>query len=63
MNICRETISKHLLQMRDVNLFVRVPRLPLPRLMMSYLLYDVKLHNEKGNVMSDVTKEVEGTTM
>ena len=43
MNICRETIRKHLLQMSDMNLFVRVPRLPLPRLMTSYLLYDVKL--------------------
>ena len=42
---------------------VRVPRFPLPRLMTSYLLYDVKLHNEKNNVMSDVTKEGEGTTM
>ena len=63
MNICRETIRKHLLQISQVNLFVRVPRLPLPRLMTSYLLYDVKLHNEKNNVMSDVTKKGEGTTM
>ena len=41
MNICRETIRKHLLQMSDVNLFCRVPQLPLPQLMTSYLLYDV----------------------
>ena len=45
-NICRETIRKHLLQMSDVNLFVRVPLLPLPRLMTSYLLYDVTLEEE-----------------
>ena len=44
MNICRETIRKHLLQMSQVNLFVRVPR--LPRLMTSYLLYDVTLDHE-----------------
>ena len=46
MNICRETIRKHMLQMSQVNLFVRVPRLPLPRLMTSYLLYDVTLDHE-----------------
>ena len=50
MNICRETIRKHLLQMSDVNLFDRVPQLPLPRRMMSYLLYDVTLDlEEKDN--------------
>ena len=47
MNICRETIRKHLLQMSNVNLFVRVPRLPLPQLMTSYLLYDVTLNEEE----------------
>ena len=49
MNICRKTIRKHMLQMSDVNLFVRVPRLPLPRLMTSYLLYDVTLDYEEDN--------------
>ena len=49
MNICRESIRKHMLQMSDVNLFVRVPRLPLPRLLMSYLLYDVTLDFEEEN--------------
>ena len=47
MNICRETIRKHLLQMNDVNLFIRVPRLPLPKLIMSNLLYDVTLDQEE----------------
>ena len=46
MNICRETIRKHLLQMSSINLFIRVPRLPLPRLMTSYLLYNVTLDYE-----------------
>ena len=49
MNICRETIRKHLLQMSYVNLFFQVPRLPLPRLMTSYLLYDVTLDFEEEN--------------
>ena len=49
MNICRESIRKHMLQMSDVSLFVRVPRLPLPRLMTSYLLYDVTLDFEEEN--------------
>ena len=38
-HICRDSIRKHLLQIGDVNLFVRVPQLPLPERMMSYLLY------------------------
>ena len=42
-NICREAIRKHLLEVSNVNLFVRVPQLPLPRLMTSYLLYNVTL--------------------
>ena len=52
-NICRETIRKHLLQMSDVNLFISVPRLPFPRLMTSYLLYDVTLDDEEENNESD----------
>ena len=46
-NICRETNRKHLLQMNDVNLFVRVPQLGLPHLMTSYLLHDVTLDDEE----------------
>ena len=52
-NICRETIRKHLLQMSQVNLFVRVPRLPLPQLMTSYLLYDVTLDDEEKDSQSN----------
>ena len=43
MHICREIIRKHLLAVSNVNLFVRVPQLPLPRAMTSYLLHDVSL--------------------
>ena len=46
-NICREATRNHLLSIDDVNLFVRVPQLPLPQLMMSFLLYDVTLDKEE----------------
>ena len=39
-NICREMIREHLLQMSNVNLFVRVPKLGLPRALVAYLLYN-----------------------
>ena len=49
MNICRTSIRNHLMQLSDVNLFFTVPRLPLPHLMTSYLLYDVTLDDgEEG---------------
>ena len=49
MNICRESIRKHLLQMSDVNLVHKVLRLPLPHLMTSYLLYDVTVEPEEAS--------------
>ena len=42
-SICREAIRNHLLQMSNVNLFVRVPRLGLPSILTDYLLYDQTL--------------------
>ena len=39
MNICRDKIRKHLLQMGRVNLFIRVPQLGLPPLFTDCLLY------------------------
>ena len=41
-HLCREAIRKHLLQMSNVNLFVRVPLLGLPSLLTEYLLYNVE---------------------
>ena len=41
-HLCRETIRKHLLRINQVNLFVRVPRLGLPKSLTEYLLYDVR---------------------
>ena len=46
-NISRESIRKHLLQLSDVNLFARIPKLELPQLMTSYLLYDVSLDHDE----------------
>ena len=46
MNICRETIRKHLLQMSRMNLIYKIHRLGLPNLMASYLLYDVTLDED-----------------
>ena len=43
MNICRTSVRTHLLVASRVNLFVRVPRLGLTKLLQSFLLYDVKL--------------------
>ena len=45
-SICRETIRKHLLQMSQVNLFYRVPRLGLPAALRKYLLYNVSINND-----------------
>ena len=44
MNICRESIAEHLLKLDwHTHLFVRVPRLPLPKALQSYLLYNLTL--------------------
>ena len=50
-HICRDSIRKYLLQMSDVNLFVRVPKLPLPERMMSYLLYGQTLELDQWNMI------------
>ena len=43
-HLCRQAIRKHLLKLDpQENLFVRVPRLPLPKAVQSYLLYDQTL--------------------
>ena len=43
LHLCREAIREHLLQMSNVNLFVRIPELGLPSQMVDYLLYGVSL--------------------
>ena len=47
-HLCREAIREHLLQMSDVNLFVRVPKLGLPKPLQRYVLYHVELYGDKG---------------
>ena len=48
MNICRGAIRKHLLQISDINLFPRIPKLGLPSVMSQYLLYNVSLDYDEG---------------
>ena len=43
MNICREAIREHLLNVNPVSLFGTIPQLGLPPLITSYLLYNVAL--------------------
>ena len=42
-HLCREAIRKHLLQMSQVNLFIRIPELGLPSLIIDFLLYGEEL--------------------
>ena len=43
---CRDGIRKHLLQMSNMNLFARVPKLGLPKPLQNYLLYNMKLDED-----------------
>ena len=54
LNLCREAIRKHLLQMSPhENLFGRVPRLGLPSIITNYLLYDQTLDEEDQRQTED----------
>ena len=52
-HLCRVSIRKHLLQMSDMNLFARVPKLGLPKPLMKYLLFTEIL--EDGDALPDFT--------
>ena len=53
-HICREVIRKHLLQMSPhEHLFARIPRLPLPPALKSYLLFNVSLVAPTGGSSDD----------
>lgn len=41
--LCRKSIQDHMMKITKVNLFVRVPKLPLPVQMKRFLLHDVSL--------------------
>ena len=43
MDICRRAIREHLMNLSNVNLFVRIPELGLPAPLISFLLYNVSL--------------------
>ena len=44
--MCRKAIRDHLLLISCQNLFVKVPQLGLPRLLESYLVYDISLYTD-----------------
>ena len=45
-HICREVIRNHLLEVSNVNLFTRAPRLGLPPALTAYMVYDVSLDDQ-----------------
>ena len=45
-DICRKMIRKHLMEINNVNLLVRIPKLGLPTLLRSFLMYDVSIEAE-----------------
>ena len=53
--ICRRRIREHLLRLDPhTHLFSRIPRLELPSLLTSYLLYGVALNDDDENVDDDI---------
>ena len=50
-HLCRASIRKHLLQMSSMNLFARVPKLGLPKLLQKYLLFS-EILDEDDEVFS-----------
>ena len=55
MEICRSAIREHLLGIDlNENLFFRVPRLGLPKLLCSYLLFNVRIDDDDDNDDDDI---------
>ena len=55
MEICRSAIREHLLGINlNENLFFRVPRLGLPKLLCNYLLFDVHIDDDDDNDDYDI---------
>ena len=49
-HLCREEIRKHLLDLDPhKNLFLRVPQLPIPDIVIDYLLYDISIETESDD--------------
>ncbi len=52
--ICRTVTRNHLLQVDQyLNLFVRIPQLPLPRLLQEFLLYNISVETEEEEDSDD----------
>ncbi len=50
---CREFIREHLVNTHRENLFFTIPRLPLPELVKSFLLFNVQLKSDNSNFCED----------
>ena len=53
-HLCRASIRKHLLQMSDMNLFARVPKLGIPKPLMKYLLFTEMLDEDDDVFLSSL---------
>ena len=47
-SLCRDVIRDHLKKMSNVNLFVMVPRLGLPKLLERFLLHNISLNDDEN---------------
>ena len=54
-HMCREAIRKHLLQMSNLILFCRIPRLVFPHQLRDYLLYYMSIDDAVKHVYDEVT--------
>ena len=53
-HLCRASIRKHLLQMSNMNLFARVPKLGIPKPLMKYLLFTEMLDEDDDVFLSSL---------
>ena len=47
-HLCRASIRKHLLQMSNMNLFARVPKLGLPKPLQNYVVFSEILDEDEA---------------
>ena len=54
-SFCRKANRKHLLQMSNTNLFMRIPKLGLPKCLQKYLLFSVSLSDDRNETTTSLT--------
>ena len=47
-SLCRDVIRNHLKKMNNMNLFLMVPRLGLPKPLERFLLYNISIHDDEN---------------